>query len=124
MDEREMFEAWADLDGLSIRRCTHLDDIYASPATRVAWRAWQVGRRTTPDREAWISVDERLPEPDEPVLAHNGKWMGVAAWMSGEYLEPIERWQDEHREFIELLGPAVTHWMPLPTAPTSDKGGA
>ena len=65
----------------------------------------------------WVSVDERLPEPDGPVLAHNGKWTGVAAWMSGEYLEPLERWQDEHREFIEMMGPAITHWMPLPAAP-------
>lgn len=67
----------------------------------------------------WISVDERLPEPDGPVLAHNGKWTGVAAWMSGEYLEPLERWQDEHREFIEMMGPAITHWMPLPHPPSS-----
>jgi hypothetical protein len=70
----------------------------------------------------WISVDERLPEPDGPVLAHNGKWTGVAAWMSGEYLEPLERWQDEHREFIEMMGPAITHWMPLPLPPTSAEG--
>ncbi len=65
----------------------------------------------------WISVDERLPEPDGHVLAHNGKWTSVAAWMSGEYLEPLERWQDEHREFIEMMGPSITHWMPLPAAP-------
>ena len=65
----------------------------------------------------WISVDERLPEPDGPVLAYNGKWTGVAAWMSGEYLEPLERWQDEHREFIEMMGPAITHWMKLPESP-------
>ncbi len=70
----------------------------------------------------WVSVDERLPEPDGPVLAHNGKWTGVAAWMSGEYLEPLERWQDEHREFIEMMGPAITHWMPLPPPPTSAEG--
>lgn len=70
----------------------------------------------------WISVDERLPESDVPVLAHNGKWTGVAAWMSGDYLEPLERWQDEHREFIEMMGPAVTHWMPLPPPPTTPAG--
>ena len=70
----------------------------------------------------WISVNKRLPEPDEPVLAHNGKWTGVAAWMSGKYLEPLERWQDEHREFIEMMGPAITHWMPLPPPPTSAEG--
>ena len=76
----------------------------------------------TAQAEGWIRVDERLPEPDGPVLAHNGKWTGVAAWMSGEYLEPLERWQDEHREFIEMMGPAITHWMPLPPPPTSAEG--
>jgi hypothetical protein len=68
----------------------------------------------------WVSVEERLPESDAPVLAHNGKWTGVAAWMSGDYLEPLERWQDEHREFIEMMGPAITHWMPLPPAPSTE----
>lgn len=72
----------------------------------------------------WVSVEERLPESDAPVLAHNGKWTGVAAWMSGDYLEPLERWQDEHREFIEMMGPAITHWMPLPPPPSSAKGVA
>ena len=73
-------------------------------------------------RGGWISVEERLPESDVPVLAHNGKWTGVAAWMSGDYLEPLERWQDEHREFIEMMGPAVTHWTPLPLPPTTSAG--
>ena len=67
-------------------------------------------------------MDQRLPESDVPVLAHNGKWTGVAAWMSGDYLEPLERWQDEHREFVEMMGPAITHWMPLPPPPTSAEG--
>ena len=69
----------------------------------------------------WVSVEERLPESDAPVLAHNGKWTGVAAWMSGDYLEPLERWQDEHREFIEMMGPAITHWMPLPAPPLASE---
>ncbi|MEI2416155.1 DUF551 domain-containing protein [Orrella sp. JC864] len=68
-------------------------------------------------RQQWIDVRDRLPEPDEPVLVHNGRWTGVGAWMSGEYLEPIERWQGEHREFIEMSGPSVTHWQPLPAPP-------
>ncbi|MBU9236712.1 DUF551 domain-containing protein [Burkholderia multivorans] len=117
-----MFEA--TLVELTKRDEETFDKPFPNDDINVLWAIWKEARRTTPDREAWISVSERLPEPDEPVLAHNGKWTGVAAWMSGDYLEPIERWQDEHREFIELLGPAVTHWMPLPTAPTSDKGGA
>ena len=116
-DAGDMFEFWwAD---------------HAPNATQEeAWAEWcslmrpgpVVAAPPTAQAEGWISVDERLPEPDGPVLAHNGKWTGVAAWMSGEYLEPLERWQDEHREFIEMMGPAITHWMPLPPAPTSAEG--
>ena len=72
----------------------------------------------------WISVDERLPEPDVHVLAHNGEWTSVAAWTSGEYLARRERWQDAHSEFIEMMGPAITHWMPRPPDPTSAEGVA
>ena len=98
MDEREMFEAWADLDGLSIRRCTHLDDIYASPATRVAWRAWQAARRTTPDREAII---EECAKVCEDVAARRSVVeMAVGATMCAGVIRKLK------------------------TAPTSDKGGA
>ena len=91
-------------------------------AADMATAAAQGFRDGVASAASWISVDERLPEPNTPVLAYNGKWTGVAAWMSGEYLEPLERWQDEHREFIEMMGPAITHWMPLPPAPTSADG--
>lgn len=67
--------------------------------------------------DGWISVLNRLPEPDEPVLVHNGRWTGVGAWVSGDYIEPLERWQDEHREFIEMCGPSVTHWQPTTKGP-------
>ncbi|WP_175796357.1 DUF551 domain-containing protein [Burkholderia anthina] len=63
----------------------------------------------------WVSVSDRLPARGTWVLAHNGKWIGSAAHFPDN--EVRERWQDEHREFIELLGPAVTHWMPMPAAP-------
>ncbi|MEK7891263.1 DUF551 domain-containing protein [Burkholderia contaminans] len=64
----------------------------------------------------WISVRDHLPTNDTWVLAHNGKWTGVAMYVSAaEFVD--ESWQDERREFIELLGPAVTHWMPMPPAP-------
>lgn len=100
-------------------RITELESQLAQrfDAADVATAAAQGFRDGVASAASWISVDERLPEPDGPVLAYNGKWTGVAAWMSGEYLEPLERWQDEHREFIEMMGPAITHWMPLPAAP-------
>lgn len=67
----------------------------------------------------WIHVEDGMPPPDTPVLAFNGQWIGVAAHMSDPYLEDVERWQDEQREFIELFGPKVTHWAPLPAPPKS-----
>lgn len=63
----------------------------------------------------WIPISERLPEREKWVLVHNGKWTGVGAYMYEE--DDSECWQDERTEFIEHLGPKVTHWMPLPEAP-------
>lgn len=136
MDEREMFEAWADLDGLGIRRCTHLDDIYASPATRVAWRAWQVARRTTPEREAWQPI-ETAPKDGTQMLLSNGTDVEQGWWMHDEggiieHRDMDGRYtgQTESDGFIGwwdvsgCMQPEPTHWKPLPTAPTSDKGGA
>ena len=71
----------------------------------------------------WVSVDNRLPTPDTPVLVHNGKWTGVGLWCADTDLEPTERWQDECREFIAVIGPAVTHWMPLPPPPNVEVSG-
>lgn len=69
--------------------------------------------------EVWIAVSERLPEANRWVLVHNGKWTGVGVYRPAPTYanEPEEYWQDEHCEFIELLGPKVTHWQPLPTPP-------
>lgn len=102
------------------RMCTPLDPSVLAGATASAdahsmkvIRDYVLGH----GKSGWISIGERMPEPDEPVLVHNGRWTGVGAWMSDEHLEDIERWQDEQREFIEMSGPAVTHWMPLPASP-------
>lgn len=69
------------------------------------------------EQEQWIPVTERLPEPGEWVLVYNGKWIGTGKHEASEEIEESERWQDEHTEFIEHLGPKVSHWMPLPTPP-------
>ena len=70
----------------------------------------------------WIPVTERLPEPDEWVLVSNGLWTGVGRYHPDEYEEPQTFWQSETSEFIELCGPKVLCWMPLPAAPTSQQG--
>ncbi|MBF3823324.1 DUF551 domain-containing protein [Burkholderia pseudomallei] len=75
----------------------------------LALAAWQAARRTTPDREKWISVEERVPDTADFVLAANR--MGS-----------VNRIQYYQGTWIGMG--FVTHWMPLPTAPTSDKRGA
>jgi hypothetical protein len=81
-------------------------------------------RRTTPDREAWISVDDRLPEEGQDIAFivkaakgsiqdHiNGRVLGGRFMIMGSY--PTFT--------VPGLGFNASHWMPLPAAPTSDQG--
>ncbi|MDR5756976.1 DUF551 domain-containing protein [Caballeronia sp. LZ035] len=87
----------------------------------VAVRLWNRRAALAPAQPSgWISVMHRLPTSNTWVLAHNGKWTGVAKYeVLAEWID--ERWRDEHSEFVEKLGPTVTHWMPLPAAPSPTK---
>ena len=60
------------------------------------------------ERDRWISVEERLPEPGSIVLCRfkNGKF-AVCFW--GNW-----KWQDIYN-YSEYLD--ITHWMPLPEPP-------
>ncbi|UEP23148.1 Lar family restriction alleviation protein [Burkholderia ambifaria] len=78
--------------------------------------AWN--RRTTPDREAWISVDERLPE------AHTF-WLVCAETDEGPVIQSMyfdgKNWIHEGEPtFCHSYMLEPTHWMPLPTAPNGD----
>jgi hypothetical protein len=68
---------------------------------------------------SWVNVNDLLPTPGQWVLAHNGAWTGVGMYVVGDDVDRSERWQSEAREFIEHLGPKVTHWMPMPSAPNA-----
>ena len=70
----------------------------------------------------WIPVSERMPETNKFVLVSNGVWVGQGLYDDSEHLESDEHWQDEHREFINVLHPPVTHWMSLPAGPKEVKG--
>ena len=65
--------------------------------------------------KGWVSVSERLPERETWVLVHNGEWTGVGTYRYAD--DESECWQSETTEFIEHLGPKVTHWQPLPAPP-------
>ncbi|WP_268163163.1 DUF551 domain-containing protein [Klebsiella variicola] len=70
----------------------------------------------------WIPVSEQMPESNKFVLVSNGVWVGQGLYDDSEHLESDEHWQDEHREFINVLHHPVTHWMPLPAGPQGVKG--
>lgn len=88
--------------------------ISACDALKYAERAVEAGYC----KQEWISVEERLPEPQISVLVYcfyHGEWQIREAW----YGAKTKAW------FVIVDGGSyrelpITHWMPLPEAP---KGG-
>ena len=65
----------------------------------------------------WIPVSERLPENENPVLVVVGDEVITASyWRHGDKHHGVDGWADSFSN-DELEG--VTHWMPLPTAPSA-----
>ena len=82
----------------------------------------------------WISVEERLPEPNttvlliahgwEPQLVYIGKLKKVESensWLTG-LVSKASEWTVYG--FSYLREPIVTHWMPLPSMPEPQKEDA
>lgn len=70
-------------------------------------------------KEDWIDVRDRMPEPGQFVLAHGpacAGWVGgpntaVFRWYDGD-------WWDANMDAEQCHSTLVTHWMPLPGAPS------
>lgn len=64
------------------------------------------------DNMGWISVDERLPKPNERVLVHGDDGVFTAYRDDFEYptwqCDPIGSYASDGIVF------GITHWMPLP----------
>ena len=58
----------------------------------------------------WISIEDRLPENDEPVLVYKYKYSEVYGNIETAYINN-GHWRGS-------IGEAITHWMPLPAPPT------
>lgn len=77
----------------------------------------------TIQREGWVSVEDRLPElKDDSVLAHfeNGS---IETVHIEDYFKPITAGYDTEGNQIYTKWylhhiPKITHWQPLPAAPT------
>ena len=66
----------------------------------------------------WISVEERLPEIDERVLACVGIPGELSVWDGVRWNG--EEWEAEEEaayDYWTTIDDPVTHWMPLPKAP-------
>ncbi|QIX19531.1 DUF551 domain-containing protein [Burkholderia multivorans] len=88
------------------------------------FEGWVAARRTTPDREAWISVDEKLPACDRKAGTLGVEVLIYPAMETGERTAFFGRRISQKPMFYRYGAPVhgVTHWMPLPAAPTSDQG--
>lgn len=79
-----------------------------------------------PDMEkmVWISVKDRLPEEDEPVLVYgqvlndNPEVLGVRRMYKGDQ-EWKRTWESEDSYIYREDD--VSHWMPLPKPPTEEE---
>ncbi|KWO62597.1 DUF551 domain-containing protein [Burkholderia territorii] len=127
MGEREMFVAAM----LPLLATTGHIDI----ATRIAEQAadsndlsyrmfkagLEAGRRTTPDRDAWISVDDRLPEEGQDVsFVVKAAKGSIQDYLNGRVLGGRFMIVFGHPTFtVPGVGFNASHWMPLPTAPTA-----
>ncbi len=69
----------------------------------------------TPQNE-WVSVEERLPEPGERVLATDCGFVGEF------YINKRGKWQRYNVNCSELLMALdILYWMPLPERPKEDE---
>ena len=110
--KKQIIEIKECIDAVYGADCAYFDvDGFAS-----AEEIYNAGYR----KQGWISIDERLPEDFETVLAlckDGGMFVGRCARYTVSYKWEIWTAMKSTR----TVSRKVTHWMPLPEAP---KGGA
>jgi Lar family restriction alleviation protein len=130
-------------------RCGVATDFKTSAAkARKAWNRRDGERaRSVVEGEEWISVNEKLPPSNRPVIAafRNplGNWRVIRAQYAAPNTLPVDDdsecagtydeasgtyyceagWYEdnEHEEVHWRVDDAVSHWQPLPTPPTSTR---
>ena len=137
--ERLLFEAW--MRGHCWALCATWDGkCYRSDAeqggdidpramnTRRLWAAWRDRAALAAPAQApapgWVSVEERLPEPNVEVLCAGQGW-GDPFVTACYYDDERREWYPINTHWTDSTGQAQypTHWMPLPAAPSSGTGG-
>lgn len=68
-------------------------------------------------RERWISTEERLPTDKKTVIVAYDTGYVAAAWYSPYEADKDRRWRAPNTSNPMTIG-NITHWQPLPEAPT------
>jgi hypothetical protein len=98
-------------------RIARIVNKYVAIGAKTEIRQPEIGAETRicqPTQGEWIKCSERMPEEHEPVLVHQeGGVIFCAEHEDGEF------YPDEFPN-VPKQGCEITHWMPLPIAPTQD----
>jgi hypothetical protein len=109
--ERAKFEKNIPESGITNYKQRLKSGEYAYDHIKFAWEMWQARAQ----QSAWISVDDRLPEPSNRPL--------LTLWEDGEitvgkyprFGNGIVEWNESRFDRSREL--AITHWQPLPEPP-------
>ena len=80
--------------------------IHADNRSDISLQDMQMAIAALREQPRWISVQEKLPESNDKVLAFT---------LSGKYA--VARYDQRRRCWIAAGNLTVTHWMPLPDVP-------
>lgn len=85
---------------------------------RVVEFAKEYAVEVEPVNDNWISVEDKLPDKSQKVLAFY-KALGEKNRIHNDLI--ATNWRKSNGDFIPTAGYEVTHWMPLPEPPKEDK---
>lgn len=110
--------------------CPYWYDKYGCHSTEMKIDALAYIQQLEQQQPRWISVKERLPEPDQDVLLIAHGWKGrllyigrlhheeaETSWLTGITTMESE-WSINGWSYLKT--PLVTHWMPLPELPKEE----
>ena len=101
----------------------HLDfDSYDDEYGKAHWDSYPIYLHPAPIPEGWISVEDRLPDEEIPVLIiFNGEIViGERRWDNPGFEDTYKAfwyWDDPTDDGQDWGRDEVTHWMPLPKPP-------
>jgi hypothetical protein len=127
-------------DNGDIEDCVYATELQRQKKGKADCKYWQPIKFATPERPAaqaasaepiWISVSERMPEPETDCLV----W-SHPSWSKHPFAS-VDRWGEQHEAPVAWSSATipiglgwdssnfddVTHWMPLPAAPDATPTG-